>query len=101
MTATTCEEISNSSDAVWEALCLAEDGDTRAAQRLVRTLSDTDKRIFTEGLEDLYAKRAREAAHRSEPARAPVRCDVPKGRDCEGAILAQQERDTHPELLGL
>ena len=85
-------DISDSSDIIWEAVCIAEDGNMEKAIAMIADCSKIDRAIFTAEVSEIFAKRADKiAANRPTVKRSSAPVITAGTFDYEAAILAHQE----------
>ena len=93
----TCADISESSDTVWEALCIWEDGEKAKAWKMVDELGEMDQAIFSDEIRRMNKKemkRTREERdlelHYFKPGGRWKPSNAIRGFDYERAILTEQ-----------
>ncbi len=90
----TITEISNSSDTLWDAVCVYEDGDGAAAYAMVKGLCAADRAIFAEEATAIDSKAAKAARRAADALPRPAfRAFSVRGFDYEDAILRNDEAD--------
>jgi len=91
----TCADISESSDIVWEALCIWEDGQKAKAWKMVDELGEMDQAIFSDEIRRMNKKemkRIREDRELERPFKGGrwKPSNALRGFDYERAILTEQ-----------